>query len=112
MSNRKIGGVTVTPRHIQIAEQNGIGFKALSKRLQAGKPLAEAITRPLRPVPPSKRKDMFNAKEIEQIVGRIKYLNEHEAEFPFPIPKPIRVKMEQLNLKLEDIKPVPVEECT
>lgn len=79
----------------------------MRNRLLRKIPLEEAITRPLQIRKGSKRKDAMEVIEIKRIVGRIKYLNEHE-EFPYPIPKPMRERMRQLDIDVEDIDPVVV----
>lgn len=108
--NRKIAGVIVTPHHIEVAKQNGIGFSALSKRIQYGFPLAEAITTPLQKRPKEgKQKEWFDEKEVRRIVGRIKYINKMGEEFPYPIPKPLQQKMQQLDLTVDEIDMVEIE---
>lgn len=105
--NRTLAGITVTPDQIERAENIGINVHTLRNRLLRKIPLEEAITRPLQIRKGSKRQDAMEVIEIKRIVGRIKYLNEHE-EFPYPIPKPMRERMRQLDIDVEDIDPVVV----
>lgn len=104
---RTLYGVELSEEDIEIAKKNGIANKTLQGRFKQGWDKERAIHTPTRKqsrgyVPPSNPE--IEGEELLKIIGRIKYLQMQEKDFPMPIPKPLLIKLKRTGRTLDDVQ--------
>lgn len=104
---RSIYGVELTEDDINTARQNGIANKTLQGRFKQGWTKERAINTPVRKSTHAYRpapKPEIEGEELLKVIGRIKYLQMQEKDFPMPIPKPLLNKLKETGRTLDDVQ--------
>ncbi len=91
-----IKGQFVSKKNLETAYNNGIAKKTVASRLRRGMSVEDAIK------PLMIGNDEMEESEVKEVIGRLKYLK-------WTIPKGLVKRAAEINLNIENIKPLEVE---